>query len=198
MVELLPNRTAIPVDQSVGENAAVEVDRGRPIDILGNVPLVTLCVFVEAAHVGRLHRVVALEEGFEFALDPMLCFHGSWNLRGIWGCGSLGERLKANACLFLSRSPEVVNGLPTRSTRVVQRNSWRNGDLDGGIKQRLHLPARRVSTGNCELPPHLRVDPRKPPPRKGAREPGATRPGRGRYVSALRARFRAARTIRCD
>src|SRR5260370_6324857 len=83
------------------------MSRGRPVDILGNVPLVTLGVFVEAAHVGRPHRVVALEESFEFALDPMLCFHGSWNLRGIWHCGSLGERLKQTLACFYPARPKL-------------------------------------------------------------------------------------------
>ena len=50
--ETIQRSGAVSIDQLVGEDATVEVDRLAPIDIARSVPLIALCVFVQAAKIG--------------------------------------------------------------------------------------------------------------------------------------------------
>src|SRR4029077_3672221 len=71
---------AVAVDQFVGKDAALGINVGGPVDIFRGVPLITLGILVEAAHVGSLDHVRALEAGVEGSRDSVgdgFCWHKS-------------------------------------------------------------------------------------------------------------------------
>ena len=67
--EPVPVWRAIDVDQLVGEDASVEVNRRRPVDVARGVPLVALGLLVETPELRVLDRVLVLEDRVEPGRD---------------------------------------------------------------------------------------------------------------------------------
>jgi len=122
-VEAIERRSAVAVDQFVGEDAALGINVGRPVDIFRSVPLIALCILVEAAHVGSLDRVRALEAGVEGSGDSVgngFRWHDAALLR-VWG------QFKTNASKFWS-DRKIVREAAIRSQAGAnfERDAHRN------------------------------------------------------------------------
>ena len=71
----VPETRAVDVDEIVGDQAAVAVERHRPVDVRGGVPLVDLGLLVEPAQVGLVAAVVVAEMRGIAGLDLMSALH---------------------------------------------------------------------------------------------------------------------------
>src|SRR4051812_27910539 len=71
-----PEAGAVDVDQVVGDQATVAVQRHRPIDVAGGVPLVVLGLLVQPAQIGLVARIVVTEMRSVTRLDLVPVSHG--------------------------------------------------------------------------------------------------------------------------
>src|SRR5580704_3761896 len=109
------------VDEIVGDQPAITLERHRPVDILGSVPLIDLGLLVEPAQVGLVAAVVMAEVCGVTRLDLVPVVHNappcrsysrdgrpnaepiqpaSPVLRGRWPVGPEGERLSRRVWQF--------------------------------------------------------------------------------------------------
>ena len=72
----LPEGRAVDVDQLVGQDTLLDVERLAPVDVAGDIPLVALGVLVEAAQVGGVDRIGVLEDGLVLGGDGVALDHG--------------------------------------------------------------------------------------------------------------------------
>ena len=72
----VPEARAVDVDKVVGDQPAVALERHRPVDVGGGVPLVDLGLLVEPAQVGLLAAVVVEKVRGVLRLDLVPFGHG--------------------------------------------------------------------------------------------------------------------------
>ena len=72
----VPEARAVDVDEIVGDQPAVALERHRPVDVGGGVPLVDLGLLVEPAQVGLLAGVVVEKVRGVLRLDLVPVGHG--------------------------------------------------------------------------------------------------------------------------
>jgi hypothetical protein len=53
------------------ENAAVEVNRRVPVEVLGGIPLVALGILVKPPHIGRVNFIIPLIDRLGIARDSV-------------------------------------------------------------------------------------------------------------------------------
>jgi hypothetical protein len=73
--EPVPEAGAVDVDEVVGNEPAVALERSLPFDVAGGVPLVELRLLVEPAHVGVLAVVEVAEKRDVLDIDLMPVLH---------------------------------------------------------------------------------------------------------------------------
>ena len=61
----------VTVDELVGEDAFLEVERDFPVDIARGVPLVAFGFFVKAAQIGRVNRIGTLPQRIEISRNQV-------------------------------------------------------------------------------------------------------------------------------